>query len=162
MKKYLVGKGMVGLLRSFMYCQSTLILLHKTADRSSIYWSQCSCIFILCYTHLKLALLLQKTVLVNIGTTVCNNSVSITNSEGLTSIYPSSTTMYCCNTKPSTVSSSRHVPHWKFLPETLSLAYSCKNCLQEECIIFKRLYLAITAGDFELTFGIEWSRLGES
>ena len=32
---------MAGLLRSFMYCQSTLILLHKTADRSSIYWSQC-------------------------------------------------------------------------------------------------------------------------
>ena len=42
MKKYLVGKGMVGLLRSFMYCQSTLILLHKTAYRSSIYWSQCT------------------------------------------------------------------------------------------------------------------------
>ena len=26
----------------FMYCQSTLILLHKTAYRSSIYWSQCN------------------------------------------------------------------------------------------------------------------------
>ena len=43
MKTYLVGEGKVGLLRSFMYCQSTLSLYHKTADRSSIYWSQCSC-----------------------------------------------------------------------------------------------------------------------
>ena len=41
MKTYLVGKGMVALLGSCMYCQSTFILLHKTADRSSIYWSQC-------------------------------------------------------------------------------------------------------------------------
>ena len=41
MKIYLVGAGKVGLLRSFMYCQSTLCLCHKTADRSSIYWSQC-------------------------------------------------------------------------------------------------------------------------
>ena len=42
MKTYLVGEGKVGLLRSFMYCQSTLSLYHKTADRSSIYWSQCT------------------------------------------------------------------------------------------------------------------------
>ena len=34
------GQGMVGLLRSFVYCQITLILLPKTADWSSIYWNQ--------------------------------------------------------------------------------------------------------------------------
>ena len=32
---------MAGLLGSFIYCQSTFILLHKPVDRSSIYWSQC-------------------------------------------------------------------------------------------------------------------------
>ena len=40
-KTYLVGKGIVEHLGSFIYCQITLILIHKRAYRSSIYWSQC-------------------------------------------------------------------------------------------------------------------------
>ena len=59
---------MVVLLGSCMYCQSTLILLHKTADWSSIYWSQCICTYQLISDYPKIIVVSGSTLLDCTGT----------------------------------------------------------------------------------------------